>query len=235
MRIKSNFKDYYDIGMGLAHDPFPLYLRKQRKTELKYDRLPLPRVDSKGLIFREYDPHFLIASRHIGFCGKTYPLAEIEITGNRKFICYSSEDVDKIVEQHFDGECLEAYMGKIATTYRGRIKSGWKCRPRRQDFDRFFETQYERFPIISDLWKGRDPIFLFDFPSVGNPLLTVNAKLGDQQFFRIFDAYRAYQEISMWLGNLAEERKIIPKLDDETMAEIKGFSKFSFRKDKSKR
>ena len=50
---------------------------------------------------------------------------------------------------------------------------------------------------------------------------------------RIKDPYTAYQELSMYLGNMAFPNKPIPTISDEVMAEIKGFNKFSFRKDKA--
>jgi hypothetical protein len=49
---------------------------------------------------------------------------------------------------------------------------------------------------------------------------------------KLFEPYQAYQEISMFVNNLAIPEKPIPKMSDEDMASIKGFDKFSFRKDK---
>jgi hypothetical protein len=51
-------------------------------------------------------------------------------------------------------------------------------------------------------------------------------------FMQMFGPYQAYQEISMFVNNLAVPEKPIPKMSDEDMASIKGFDKFSFRKDK---
>ena len=48
------------------------------------------------------------------------------------------------------------------------------------------------------------------------------------------DPYQAFQEINMWMSNQAMPEKVIPEIDNKTMIEIKGFDKFSFRKDKSK-
>lgn len=63
----------------------------------------------------------------------------------------------------------------------------------------------------------------------GGSYIEYNTRLKDLEFYRKFDAYQAFQEIAMWLGNQAEPRKPIPVLDDVTMAEIKGFDKWSFR------
>lgn len=39
------------------------------------------------------------------------------------------------------------------------------------------------------------------------------------------------QEVSRWLFNRTDTSRVIPNIDDVTMAEAKGFNKFSFRKD----
>ena len=46
---------------------------------------------------------------------------------------------------------------------------------------------------------------------------------------------QAWIELSNWWNNQARPIKEAPPIDDKTMAEIKGFNKFSFRKDPSKR
>jgi hypothetical protein len=54
--------------------------------------------------------------------------------------------------------------------------------------------------------------------------------LGQYDVFRIMDAYTAYQEATMFMGNLAAPEKPIPQMSDEDMVGIKGFDRFSFRK-----
>lgn len=79
---------------------------------------------------------------------------------------------------------------------------------------------FEKHPYF--VVSPEDDQIIFNF----NNLKTIN-------FQTIFPPYLAYQEISMFVNNLAVPSKEIPKLDDVTMAEIKGFNKHSFRKDKS--
>ena len=47
------------------------------------------------------------------------------------------------------------------------------------------------------------------------------------------DPYTAYQNLSMWVNNQAQPIKPIPPMKDEDMVSIKGFDKYSFRKDKT--
>ena len=59
----------------------------------------------------------------------------------------------------------------------------------------------------------------------------MNAPLSDLDFAKVMPPYQAYQEIRMFLGNMAQPEKPIPQIDDETMVEIKGHGgKYSFRK-----
>jgi hypothetical protein len=74
------------------------------------------------------------------------------------------------------------------------------------------------------------PIFV-GYPS--KKIIIYNGKLKDLEFFRMFEPYLAFQELTMYMANTAEPRKEIPKISDEIMSEIKGFDKWSFRKPKS--
>ena len=60
--------------------------------------------------------------------------------------------------------------------------------------------------------------------------IVYNACLKDLEFFRLFDTYTAFQEISMFLGGLAVPLKEIPHVPDKIMVGAKGFDQWSFRK-----
>jgi len=62
-----------------------------------------------------------------------------------------------------------------------------------------------------------------------------NSRLKELDFAKIFNPIKAYQEITMFMNNLAVPIKPIPKISDVTMAEAKGFNKYSFRKDPTKK
>lgn len=62
----------------------------------------------------------------------------------------------------------------------------------------------------------------------------VDACLKDYEFFRLKDPYTDFQEIQMYLGSvLSNNQEKIPKIDDKTLAQAKGFDKWSFRKEPS--
>lgn len=98
------------------------------------------------------------------------------------------------------------------------------CDRSKDQYGKWFED--ERAPVLIGHCRNKR--------SKTKSIIKYNTELRPFDFMRVMDPYTAFQEISMWLGNQAEPRKPIPVLDDITMAEIKGFNKFSFRKDKSK-
>lgn len=66
----------------------------------------------------------------------------------------------------------------------------------------------------------------------GNLQITYNCNLYLLQFMKVKDIYSTYQELAQYLSNQANPEKPLPILDDKTMRDIKGFDKFSFKKEK---
>lgn len=75
------------------------------------------------------------------------------------------------------------------------------------------------------------PIWVATRESIRN-----NCQLRQYDMHTQMDPYTIYQELQMWMGNLAEPRKPIPEVSNSDMIEAKGFDlKYSFRKAKSKK
>jgi hypothetical protein len=147
--------------------------------------------------------------------------------------------VKKYAPKHYDDYCQKHYR-----------KGGWNSEQRQHNFDNFFngvprskwqkepsEDEMKKSQAWRDSWflKHRSPVFIAEVVNEYEGKITYNGCLKPFEFYRVFDPYLAFQEIAMWLGNQAVPIKPIPKIDDVTMAEIKGFDKFSFRKDPSKK
>lgn len=134
------------------------------------------------------------------------------------------EDVDKFIVSISSKKQLEDYYYKGKLTYKLNFVHRSKFVAY---FDRFQESiqQYHK-----DYFTYETPLFVANQHGY---ILTLNANLKNVDFFRVFDPFQAFQELSMYLGGLAVPQKTIPVLDDLTMRDIKGFDKFSFRKDKS--
>lgn len=250
MRIASDFRDYYDVGMAEGQDQSLVYQRYPIVEEHKH----YPFSTMFGSYSRRYrhDWSLYVRSYTIGFCGKFYKVLELNTPENggrndkegrstRKW-CYNVADVDSYVKK---------YAPKRYDDYREKHwKKGndWNSEQRQHSFDNFFnglprskwqkdptEDELKRSQAWRDAWfqKHRSPIIVAEIVNEYEGKLTYNGCLKPFEFYRVFDPYLAFQEIAMWLGNQAVPIKPILKLDDVTMAEIKGFDKFSFRKDPS--
>lgn len=156
----------------------------------------------------------------IGFCGKLYPAYKVS-NYHKDYItkysgewihkwCYSIDDVIEFNEQH-DQKLIKnnhLYIKQSFNNYR-QMSSYMKL-----------ETLFEKYPI---------------FVTNNYGTLTYNECLRQYEFYKIVDPFLAFQEISIFLNNIARPMKPIPEIDDKLLAEAKGFDKWSFRKEPTKR
>jgi len=231
MRIISDFKDYYDSIMGTGQDRTLVYKRYRQSIDIDPGCFCGP--FSSGPYGAGWNEFFTTDQYLIWFCGKTYPLVAFEVPLPGKTVkaatyCYRTEDVDSFVRR-----CYPKSWEHYATVGYVR-KNLWPRLLQRHMFVQFFDApllQSERMRAMAE--EKRCPVVVAHGVQRhrGKPgTLTLNAELKRLEFIRMFDPYSAFQEIAMWLGNQAEPRKPIPEIGDETMAEIKGFDKWSFRK-----
>lgn len=222
MRIVSSFSDYYDCVQRQGQDLSLIYHRQPEEIVSK------TRVFSFADRFRRWGTDIVTRIEVVGFCGHIHPVLKILKPGDLRVkptYCYLLEEVNAFVEQHYHPLIVERY-------YASRRRSYWSERWRYTSHDSlraFFEEARQR---------AGDYLYLFDKGPVfrchegRETTTTYNASLKEVEFFRLIDPYTAYQEIAMFLGGRAAPEKPIPKIDDKTLAQAKGFDKFSFRKDK---
>lgn len=228
MRIISNFHDYYDCLQATDEDKKTLYIRNPLEgPQLDYRKdWPFPKL---GFHYRS----IYVIKYIIGFCGKIYPLFKFEdyYPNSKTTFCWNADQVDKYLLDNLEAKELKSYLEK---PYRKFVNRTGKIY-HRSDIDTFFEECRKKQNSFLSLFEAqRSPIFVAErkeSSSYNEFDMTYNAQLKPFQFFRIFDPCQAYQEITMFLNNLAIPLKPIPEIDDKTMAEAKGFNKYSFRKD----
>jgi len=242
MRIQSNFKDYYDIGMKYGQDQTLIYKRYTKKVEIKRE------IYFPYSSWSEYFGQTIkIRSNIIGFCGKRYPiitflqhkrlLSTTEERQNTKYL-YNIDDLDKYIIQYIPKKCLNYYLNGIRTRenrgfdlYRKTFEDFFCLKPNSDIFNRFNEVE----TITNVFEKYNCPIYYYELNGTDNykntDNLVINGQLNNFNFLKMFDPYQAFSQLESYLGNIAIPMKPIPKLDDVTMAEIKGFNKYSFRKD----
>ena len=260
MVVISDFKDYYDCAQAYGQDKSLVYKRFQKVMELDQDSINSSwefilkqSGNKKAITFPTYyQSEWLIKSDFlkvkqftIGFCGKIYGLLIIEKNTHSSEIkskfCYNIEDVDKFVKDNFKNRFYQSFCQKEYNR-----KNPWPSGQRKYAFEKYFKSVEECKDKYLDLFVNEHcPIFVaqYKFDKNANAKrtyfgrhyteITFNAKLKDYEFFRIFDPYQAFQEISMFMGNQAEPRKEIPQLSNSDLIESKGFHlKESFRKPK---
>lgn len=129
----------------------------------------------------------------------------------------------------FKTETIERYF----STKRRAYWSGPWHHLRHDQFERFFQAAAEHRDKYGQMFQDNHcPVFTC---RVGREcVVTHNGRLKDLEFYRLVDPYTAFQEIAMFLGGMASPEKPIPKIDDKTMAQAKGFNKWSFRKEPKK-
>lgn len=207
MKIISKFKDYYD---GVSYHPYDDSLIYVRETKVlkESEQFYFDSVRSDILKWGYFK---------VDFCGKVYVGVQFS-TGE---FCYSLKECDGVVENSaLHKKDKERYFDKNRNFHRYNIK-------------RNLNAAYS--PKTDLLIENKSPCISTHINFNNNTRITLlNPCLKNVAFYRVFDSYQTYQEISMFLGNIAQPLKPIPKLDDKTMLEIKGFDKYSFRKEKSK-
>ena len=170
----------------------------------------------------------------IGFCGNIYPALEFE-RGEQQTFCYSAESVDAWFRENLSAAAFNEYMSARAPRhYRYRIGSTHayvqryfrQCEEEKGKFAQMFVDRGS--PIFAAHYEGRE----------GEPSrlsIEWNALLKPYEFFRKFDVHQTYQELRMYLSNLAMPEKPIPQLSNEDLAASKGHGdKYSFRRAPSK-
>ena len=219
MRIIDNRKDYYDCMQSTDTDKTTLWIRQSATVHYTEKTWPLPSIPMR---YRGTEPD--IAQSIIGFCGKLYPWLFV-FPGDKTSICRKDTDVDDIVRTHYGERDQLMYF-----------RERWHHSNMRHatDIERFFEDCKARESSFMKLFEEhRTPVFVAQYGF--NPSIEFNAILKPLEFFRAFPPAQAYQDIVSFMSNMAVPMKPIPKLDDKTMAAVKGFDRFSFRKDPTRK
>jgi hypothetical protein len=138
------------------------------------------------------------------------------------------EEVDQFMTSLFKPEYVEAYQGKGHPRILDRMWPRW-CR--QEEFAKLFRW-YEGNQDKYAEWflKHHCPVFVAKSTGFEDEIVW-NGCLKDVEFFRVFDTFKAFQEIAMYYGGLAAPQKPIPVVPDKVLAGAKGFDKWSFRKE----
>jgi hypothetical protein len=140
--------------------------------------------------------------------------------------CYNLNEIDKIINNRCNNKAIDIYNET-------HFKKTFFRPLRRIEFETFYRAWEQiNLDIFKDLFK-QHPIWHIEHRH-DSWYICYNCSLKKLKFFKIKDAITTYQEIAMFLGGLAVPDKPIPVPSDKDMVSIKGFDKFSFRKDPKK-
>lgn len=221
MRIIAEEVDYYDCVQGTDQDKSLLYIRKPETQTIPRGSYSFPHLYARppGNINVE---HFII-----GFCGSIFPVIEFHLrSSTTNELCFSLAEVDAFMEKNLRSKELKIYRGEAP-----RRLMGWRWWTDRKSYAKFFEECKQAKDKFASLFEEkRCPVFVAERGNWGDGKITYNALLRRYDFMRVFDPYMAYQEILMFMNNLAVPQKPMPVIPDELKAETHGFDKWSFRK-----
>jgi hypothetical protein len=218
LRVISNFHDYYDGVQKLGQDLSLIYNRVEIIEKFMNNTFPYLRgwnrfYNSKSIGFD---------SKIMGFCGKIYPLILIGEETISPY--YTMDEIDLKVKSLVKERDYRDYIkGKYVSYLSLNRKSIIKF---------FNDVKRQQNNYLNLFLEHRSPIFITNLRIHFDSEIIYNCSLKKFKFYRVFDAYSAFQEISMFIGNLAVPLKPIPEIKNADLIIAKGFDKFSFRKDK---
>lgn len=253
MRIISDFHDYYDCIQGMGQDQDLIYFR--RLIEESYEGKDMPFGD----LPKFYDSVVLhpptgrsnfynaisVRMRVVGFCGKVYPILNmhLERSSGDQFnaTCFNMEETEAFMVQALKKRDFENYESNHKSAAWRRRSGGVLSGRNRKVYKEFWQKWGEKQNAFQNLFdEQKVPLFVADYGT--NPYhdsrrkITFNGCLKEVEFFRIVEPFTAFQELSMYWGNVAQPNRPIPEVSDEDMLVAKGFDpKWSFRKEPSKK
>ena len=233
MRIISKQKDYYDSCMIHGMDLNLVYVRDTEETHIENKNIGSNSDKTKfdkfhnGVFFNRRVlecAHPLKEARQgeIAFCGKIYPYVSCDTD-----FFYTFDDFKK----HFD------YLGdhkykKTYPKYLSYVKRYFEKNSVWEDESLFIEYHTPIFTVEKyEYWSSEVDRIVYPTIFIKNPILK------KYQFYKVLDAFSTFQEIQMFLGNqLCDTTEAeMPVGGDIIVAQSKGYDKWSFRKEPTKR
>jgi len=233
MLIISKYKDYYDGVVGTVGIDKTIVFDRTTEEIDDHKKYPEPFISPswdeknnnkllRGFSFRNKTTKYKDANYFIvGFCGKLY-------LGFRMYLNEQDRECTSSSTIHYTYEINEfkKYFKHFA----------WDTTM----FDDFINAVKE-YDCTELHRKLNTPIFLLDTnPQIhikSTSVFVINPILKDYEFYKVFDSFTAFQEISMFIGGvLGTGEKSIIEVSDKDKIISRGFDyKWSFRKEPSQK
>jgi hypothetical protein len=239
MRLLSKQNDYYDsVFKQYSSEKKNVFVRNTEDIvkKLKLDTINLPKLKNNQF---SYDFKFGL----IGFCGSFYPYVKVYQYNYFGYVinvnfCYTIDQIEKSVHGYKEWELKYTKGYFYGNKSFHSIVKEW-----------LGNGTINKFMSNFDIYKNNDLIKIFkehntayfqvdlEWEKYQEYIVTVYPILKDFQFYKVYDVFGASQAIENYLCNVLVEpdNPYIAPVPDSIKAQSKGFDKFSFRKDKSKK
>lgn len=233
-----------------CQEKLPAY--KGDKPEKRKKIVPWPFPESPSIGRYHYRDDKISRTQYmIGFCGKVYPMLKYTLPSKipvghigyeepQPNFLWNIEDVNEWHQSFLDEDAWNKFTGK-------KGYKGYKSFCAQAKYAKFFEEveqgqkRYEKLFV-----EFNTPVFVGVMGMYDQDTrFILNAKLNELDFVKKFDPYQAFQEIDMYFGSVLlgsdghkskyKGQMIEPELDDVTKRDSKGFDKWSFRKEPTKK
>lgn len=208
MRIFSNFKDYYDIGLAY-HDDSIVYERYTKEIE---ERMEFPE-NLIGSIRHSWKEMVNSKNVHIYVvCGEVfYVISYSKSIRSMPYIGPKENYIHRSIEDfsHHLNDLLKWTFGSYGKNKEPQILEFVNTLLK-------FQFQYKSPIVHANAFEKK---------------IEINARLSEVEFQKVIDPYQMYQKIETFLANdLAQELNPPVKIEDKYKIPAHGFDKWSFRK-----
>jgi len=248
MKIISKFQDYYDIGIAYGVDEKLRFERRETCIEehLEYDN------HTSYIFYKKHQYYRLkLFYCHVGFCGKIYPFVQVKIEKIDKRGKATHYDLER-EDSFYTFEAFDTFFDTWVDTRKEWIVAyndynGYHEKReyfRKKEFMAGIVKFYKKRVLKeSDIFrKHHISYFVLVYEEVvvdNKPYIKVKTittpQLKKYKFAKAVPPMQAFQEISMFLGqlNLSEDNTVT--IEDKYLAQGKGFDCYSFKKMPSKK
>lgn len=204
---------------------------------------------SSYVSFRIGDKEFHIDGIKVFFCGKFYQGMIVNFKDHKDDynhlkpfkVVWSPEEFYSLLERKTDSSITNWDYGEYSHMINGMKYSPIPVMDRvHESINQFFVTSNPSENFMTFVREHR--LSFITYRPAYNQYGILNNKnwylnhddLGTIEFFKVFDAYQAFQELSMWVGNMPTMGHDMYQLSDKELITKHGFDKWSFRKTPSK-
>jgi len=243
MKIISKFQDYYDIGLAYGVDE---KLRFERKSSTLQSCIQTS--DVKIIRYEKSSVHYriILYFELIGFCGVFYPYVRAALhrqyrKNKKTFSILEEENMFYEIESLNDFFVLHYKALGDIKYIKSHYAYRWRDEFLKDKIAKFFKKSYNNHRNLFEQYKI--PYFnitqTFEKDKWGYTRTkyscTLLPVLKKYKFAKAVPPMQAFQEISMFLGqlDLAEDNTVT--IEDKYLAQGKGFDCYSFKKMPSKR